>query len=52
MNHSLLPKPGASLRSLITSTGYRPHFVQRGTVKDLDDQALEARRGSNYELVK
>lgn len=51
MNHSLLPKPGASLRSLITSTGYRPHFVQRGTVKDLDDQALEARRGSNYDLL-
>lgn len=32
MTHSLLPKPG-----------YRPYFVQRGTVKDLDDQALDAR---------
>lgn len=51
MNHSLLPKPGASLRSLITATGYRPYFVQRGTAKDLDDQALEARRGSNYDLL-
>lgn len=51
MNHSLLPKPGASLRSLITATGYRPYFVQRGTAKDLDDQALEVRRGSNYDLL-
>lgn len=51
MTHSLLPKPGATLRALITASGYRPHFVQRGTVKDLDDQALEVRRGSNYELL-
>lgn len=52
MNDStVLPTPGEVLRTLITASGYRPYFVSRGLDKDLDDQAMEKRPDSNFELL-
>ncbi|MFF7709487.1 ankyrin repeat domain-containing protein [Pseudomonas sp. NPDC007930] len=53
MKHSvILPAPGKVLRALITATGFRPCLEGKGLDRDLDHLALEARPGSNFELLE
>ncbi|WP_346796318.1 ankyrin repeat domain-containing protein [Halomonas sp. Bachu 37] len=47
----ILRTPSEDLRTLINISGYRPYFANRGLDKDLDDLALDKRRGSNFELL-
>lgn len=51
-NRIILPSPTRTLRLLITETGYRPYFNNKGIDKDLDDLALEKRESSNFELLQ
>lgn len=48
----ILRAPGEILRSLVTASGYRPFFVDKGLIQDLEDQALEKRGASNFELLQ
>lgn len=48
----ILPTPSGALRILITASGYRPYFVKIGADKDLDDLALEKRKGNNFDLLQ
>ncbi|WP_223616318.1 ankyrin repeat domain-containing protein [Pseudomonas sp. BF-B-30] len=49
---AIQPTPSKSLRHVITASGYRPFFTQKGLDKDLDDQADEKRPGSNFDLFQ
>lgn len=51
-NETILPSPGTVLRTLITTTGYRPCLDGKGLDKNLDDQAEDKRPGSNFELLQ
>ena len=39
----LFPKLGELFRHIVTATGYRSYFVEKGCDKDLDDMANESR---------
>ena len=51
---TIIPRLGDLLRSLIKAAGYRPHLVQIGQDKDLDDLANEAdeRQGSQFDRLQ
>lgn len=51
-NRIILQTPSEVIRALISASGYRPYFVDKGCDKDLDDLALEKRQGSNFDLLQ
>ncbi|EWH01912.1 ankyrin repeat domain-containing protein [Halomonas sp. BC04] len=51
-NRIILQTPSEVIRALISTSGYRPYFVEKGFDKDLDDLALEKRQGSNFDLLQ
>lgn len=51
---TIIPRLGDLLRALIKAAGYRPHLVQIGQDKDLDDLANEddERQGSRFDRLQ
>lgn len=48
----VFPQLGLLLRALITSAGYRRRITDLGLDKDLDDLAIDSRRGSSCDLMQ
>jgi len=52
MTTYIFPQLGLLLRVLITSAGYRRRITDLGLDKDLDDLAIDSRRGSSCDLMQ